>query len=382
MVQTELQSEESQSMKSIAYAGMDVHKDSISVAIYVGDGSEPAIEKTMANDQLLVKKAFGRWKEQFELRCCYEASSCGYVLARWLEEMQVTCEIAAPSLIPVRPGDRYKTDRRDAKKLAKLYRAGELTLIHIPDKDEECARALVRCRETFSKEARQSKHYILKFLQLRGIVYRGGENWTERHWSFLRSVSFEGTDAVVWRELSCLLEYKLNRIKDLDKQIEEVAFSDVFREIINRLRCLRGIDIQSAMVLATEIGDFRRFAKAEQLMSYLGLAPGCYISGGSSKHCSITKAGNSRCRHVLVEAAWNYRFKPAVGARLRVRQLGQSPQVITLSWKAQHRLHKKYWKLANRMESKKAAVAVARELVGFIWAAATQRSESDHGKAA
>jgi transposase len=369
-------------MKSIAYVGLDVHKDSVVAALYVGEQREPELEKSFTNDFVVVRRVFRRWNEVYDLRCCYEASSCGYVLARWLSEMGISCEIAAPSLIPVRPGDHYKTDRRDAKKLAKLYRAGELTLIHIPSEREESVRALVRCRETMSKESKQSKHYILKFLQLRGFIYRDGEHWTEKHWRYLRSLSFDGIDEQVWREYLCLLEYKLNRLADLDKQIEEVGFSDAFTEIVGRLRCLRGIDTQSAMVLVCEIGDFSRFASAEQLMSYLGLAPGCHRSGGSSQRRSITKAGNRRCRHVLVEAAWNYRHKPAVGARLRVRQTGQSPEVIALSWKAQHRLYKKYWKLANRMESKKAVVAVARELAGFIWAAMTQCADGVLSKAA
>lgn len=369
-------------MKSIAYVGLDVHKDSVVAAVYVGEEREPKIEKSFGNDSLAVRKVFRRWQEAYDLRCCYEASSCGYVLQRWLAEMEISCEIAAPSLIPVRPGDHYKTDRRDAKKLAKLYRAGELTVIYIPSEREESARALVRCRETISKESKQSKHYILKFLQLRGFIYRDGEHWTDKHWRYLRSLKFDGIDEQVWREYLCLLDYKLNRLKDLDRQIEDVAFSDAYKEIIGRLRCLRGIDTLSAMVLVTEMGDFSRFASAEQLMSYLGLAPGCHQSGGSSQHRSITKAGNRRCRHVLVEAAWNYRFKPTVGARLRARQLGQNPEAVALSWKCQHRLYKKYWKLANRMESKKAAVAVARELVGFIWATATRCGDVSCAKAA
>lgn len=369
-------------MRSIAHVGLDVHNDSIVAALFVGEEHEPKIEKSFANDSLVVKKTFKRWREDYDLRCCYEASSCGYVLHRWLTDMGIACEIAAPSLIPTYPGDHVKTDRRDARKLGRLYRAGELTFIHIPTEKEESVRGLVRCREVISKGIRQSKHYILKFLQLHGFIYRDGENWTDKHWRYLRSLKFSETDTVVWQEYLALLNYKLDRLIELDKRIEEIAFSESYKEIVGRLRCLRGIDTQSAMVLATEIGDFTRFAGAEELMSYLGLVPGAHQSGGSAKRCSITKAGNSRCRHVLIEAAWNYRHKPAVGGRLRVRQTGQNPEVITLSWKAQHRLYKKYWKLANRIESKKAAVAVARELAGFIWAVMTQCTDGVLGKAA
>lgn len=369
-------------MRSIAYVGLDVHKESIVAAVFVGDEQEPRIEKTFVNDSLAVKKVFKRWREDYDLRCCYEASSCGYVLQRWLDGMGVTCEIAAPSLIPTRPGDRVKTDRRDAKKLAKLYRAGELTMIHIPSQKEESVRGLVRCREVLSKEVRQSRHYILKFLQLRGFIYREGENWTQKHWRYLRSLSFDGEDGIVWQEYLALLDYKLDRLVALDKHIEELAFSDAYKEIVGRLRCLRGIDTQTAMVLVSEIGDFTRFASPGQLMSYLGTTPSCHQSGGHTHRGSITKAGNSRCRHVLIEAAWNYRHKPAVGEKLRARQKGQSAQVVALSWKCQHRLYKKYWNIANRKENAKAAVAVARELIGFIWAAATGCGQLEQAKAA
>jgi Transposase and inactivated derivatives len=358
-------------MKSIAYVGLDVHKDSIVAAIYAGDDREPVIERTLPHDYAHVRKVFTRWSEIYDLHCCYEASSCGYVLQRWLCELGIGCEIAAPSLIPVRPGDRVKTDRRDARKLSKLYRAGELTLIHIPSETEESVRGLVRCRETISREVRQSKNYVSKFLQARGFVYRDGENWTEKHWRYLLGLKLEPIDQQVLREYICLLQYKLNRLEDLDTQIEQIAFSEGYEERIGRLRCLRGVDTHSAMVLVSEIGDFSRFSSATELMSYLGLAPGCHQSGSSSQRRSITKAGNSRCRHVLVQAAWNYRHKPGVSEKLKSRQSGQSAEVISVSWKAQHRLHKRFWSLSARMPSNKAVVAVARELVGFIWAIMT-----------
>lgn len=369
-------------MKSIAYVGLDVHKDSISAALYVENERDPKIEKSFSNEPNAIKKIFERWMQGYDLRCCYEASSCGYVLQRMFTEMGVVCEIAAPSLIPVRPGDHYKTDRLDAKKLARLYRAGELTFIRIPTKNEESVRDLVRCRETMQKEVTRARHYILKFLQRHGVVYRDGENWTEKHWRYLMSLRFKEIEGIVWQEYLCLLQYAMNRLEDIDKKIEEIAFSDAYKEIVGKMRSLRGIATHTAMVLATEIGDFRRFASAEQMMSYVGLTPGADMSGGSSRRCSITKAGNSRCRHVLIQAAWNYRHKPAVGVRLKARQEGQAAETIGISWKAQHRLHKKYWKLANRMESKKAVVAVARELIGFIWAVVNKCDEINSAKAA
>jgi len=369
-------------MKSIACVGMDVHRDTIAVAVYVGEDREPLFERTLPNEFGKVRKVLHKWNVSYDLRCCYEASSCGYVLQRWLSDMGISCEIAAPSLIHVRPGDQRKNDRRDAKKLGKLYRAGELTMIHIPSEHEESVRGLVRCRETISREIRQSKNYVLKFLQVRGFVYREGDNWTDKHWRYLRSLSFDGVDEQVWREYLWLLEYKLSRLEELDKQIEEIAFSDAYRELVGRLRCLRGVDTQTAMVLASEVGDFSRFASADELMSFFGLVPGCHQSGNSSRRCSITKSGNSRCRHVLVEAAWNYRHKPRLSARLKARQSGQDLDVIGISWKAQHRLYKKFWSLSVRMPSSKAAVAVARELAGFIWAITRSCSEVRAAKAA
>jgi transposase len=369
-------------MKSIAYVGLDVHQDSIVAALYVGDDREPKLEKTLPNDFASVKKSFSRWNELYELHCCYEASSCGYVLQRWLDGMCISCEIASPSLILVRPGDHYKTDRRDAKKLAKLYRAGELSFVHIPTEKEESVRSLVRCRETMRGELNRSRHYVLKFLQLRGLSWREGKNWTNKHWQYLKSLNFDGPDKQVWLEYMCLLEYKLNRLEELDKQIEELAFSEAYAELVGKLRCFKGVDTHSAMVLLTEIGDFTRFGSAEQLMSYLGLAPGSFRSGNTSRNCGITKAGNCRCRHVLVESAWHYRHKPYMSKELKGRQSGQDVRVVAVSWKAQQRLHKKFTNLSNKINSNKAAVAVARELAGFLWAAATRCCDMSLTKAA
>ena len=355
-------------MKSIAYVGIDVHKDSVSVLMLPEEGNDPILERRLENDSLKVKKFFVKWSESYEMHCCYEASGCGYVLHRWLKDIGVACDVVAPSLIPRRPGDKVKTDRRDALKLARLYRAGELTAVHIPSEEDESVRSLVRCRETMLREVNRSKHYILKFLCARGFIYRDGSHWTQKHWRWLRGLRFEGPDGIVWSEYIYLLEYKLSRLEELDRQIEEIAFSDAYKEAVGLLRCFRGIDVGSAMVIVSEVQDFRRFAGPGKLMSFLGLAPGQDSSGPSSRNCGITKSGNSRCRRVLLEAAWHYRHKAALSAALKKRQAGQPTEAIAHSWKAQHRLHKKFWKLASRMDRRKAAVAVARELVGFIWA--------------
>ena len=359
-------------MKSIAYAGLDVHKDKIVVVIMPEKGEGPICERSLRNDSLEVKKFFVRWDKLFELRCCYEASSCGYVVHRWLKAIGIACEVVAPSLVPHRSGDRIKTDRRDALKLARLYRAGELVSVHVPTEEDESVRSLVRCREVLNKEVQQSRHYILKFLSVRGLTYGEGSNWTQKHWNYLRRLKFEGPDAITWGEYLALLEYKLSRLEEVERRVEEVAKTESYMGSVGILRCLRGIDTLSAMVLLTEIQDFGRFGRARQVMSYLGLVPSEDSSGGRRRQGGITKTGNSRCRRVLIQAAWHYAHKPALSKCLKERQGGQPPAVIAHSWKAQHRLHKKFWGIALRNDRRKAVVAVSRELVGFIWALMTQ----------
>lgn len=355
-------------MKSIAHVGLDVHKDSIVAAVLPEGADKPVCERRLRNDSLELRKFILRWDGVYDLRCCYEASSCGYVIHRWLAGMSVACDVIAPSLVPKRPGDRVKTDRRDAVKLARLHRSGELTAVHVPTQQDEAVRSLVRCRETMNKEVQQSHHYILKFLSCRGIRYPGKSNWTDKHWRFLRALHFEGPEKIVFEEYLALLEYKQYRLEELDRHIEEAAATETYRGMVGILRCLRGIDTLSAMVLVTEIMDFSRFGIARQMMSYLGLVPSEESSGSTRRQGGITKTGNSRCRRILIQTSWHYARKPSLSKKLKERQQGQSAQVVAHSWKAQQRLHKKFWGIALRKDKRTAVVAVARELVGFIWA--------------
>lgn len=364
-------------MKSIAYVGLDVHKEFIVAVALPEKGDEPILEKRIANDSLAVKKMLGRLERTHEPVCCYEASSCGYVVYRWLAELGIACDVIAPSLIPKKPGDKVKTDRRDAAKLARLHRAGELTKVHIPSEEDESVRALVRCRETMVKEAQKSRHYVLKFLSMRGLGYLAGSNWTKKHWKYLKGLRFEGADEITWRQYLTLLEYKLSQLEELDRQIAQVAGSEPYKERVGKLGCLRGIATQSAMVLISEVQDFSRFASPRALMAYFGLVPSEESSGGTTRRGGITKTGNSRARRVLVEAAWQYAHKPALSDGLKKRQAGQPVEVIAHSWKAQHRLHNKFWRIALRKERCKAATAVARELTGFVWALMTQYEQRE-----
>jgi transposase len=354
------------------YVGMDVHKDSVVVAVLPEDAEQPTMEKKLPNDLGKLRKFFARLAEDGEVRACYEASGAGYVLHRALKEWGHHCDVVASSLIPMRPGDHRKFDRKDATQLARWYRAGELVTIRIPTEAEERVRDLVRCRETFQRELLKSRHYLLKFLARRGLVFRDGHHWTQRHFRWLRELersgALEAEDRLVFNEYLALLDYKLQRRQELDRQIEEIALRPGYKEAVGRLACYRGIDTHGAMVLATEIGDFRRFEDPRQLMAYVGLVPKERSSGADTRLGSITKAGNSRCRHILVQAAWSYRHPPRVGLAQRQRHEGQAAATIAHSWKAQHRLNKLFRRLEFRRNSRIAAVAVARELVGFLWA--------------
>jgi transposase len=360
---------------------MDVHKESITIAVL------PAAEKTatrvdrLPNEPARLKRYLDRLAGAGELRACYEASGAGYVLHRALRDWGYACEVIAPSLIPKRPGVQRKHDKYDASELARLYRAGELTVVRIPSEAEERVRDVVRCRETFQREILKSRHYILKFLARRGFVYREGTNWCTPHLRWLQHLTTEQSplapaDRLVFREYYALLQYKLQRRDDLDREIARLAELPTLAPVVQRLQCFRGIALHSAMVLATEIGDWRRFARPAQLAAYLGLVAREASSGERERKGSITKAGNSHCRHALVQAAWSYHHRPAISADLKRRQSGQPPGVITHAWKAQQRLHARYNHLSYRKRPQVAVVAIARELVGFLWAVMQDASVS------
>lgn len=359
---------------SILYLGLDVHKDSVMIAVLPADAVGPTRLERLPYDFKKLERFCARLAQDGTvLRACYEASGAGYVLQRAMTSWGHTCEIVASALIPTKPGVRRKHDKQDATNLARLYRAGELTPMRIPSETEERVREIVRCRETLQREILRSRHYLLKLLLRRGLVYHAGAHWTLRHWAWLgeirRSGAVSGGDAVAFDEYRALLEYKLARRAELDRQIEAIALTPAYQSVIARLTCFRGISTLAAMVLATELGDWQRFASPTQLMAYLGVVPTEHSSGGRERRGAITKAGNSRCRHVLVQAAWCARRPPRRSALLTRRQHGQSPAVVAHAWKAQHRLYTLFHRIAARRPTQIAAVAVARELAGFLWAA-------------
>lgn len=359
--------------RPIIYLGMDVHKDSITIAVLPAAAKTPTRLDRHPNDLPKLKRWLDRVARDGEIRACYEASGAGYVLHRALQAWGYACEVIAPSLIPTRAGVQRKHDTRDAADLARLYRAGELVAIRIPSEADERVRDVVRCRETFQREILKSRHYILKFLARRGFVFREGTTWCTPHLRWLQHLTTDGSplapeDRLVYREYHALLLYKLQRRDELDRQIEQLALLPSLAPMVQRLQCFRGISLHSAMVLATELVDWRRFERPAQLACYLGLVSREASSGARQRLGAITKAGNSHCRHVLVQAAWSYRHRPATSVALTRRQQGQPPAVITHAWKAQQRLHQRFNHLSYRKRPQIAVVAVARELVGFLWA--------------
>jgi transposase len=355
------------------YVGMDVHKESITLAVLPASAPVPTRVDRLPNDLPTLRRYLKRLSSQGSLQVCYEASGAGFVLHRAVTEWGHACTVIAPSLTPTKPGVRRKHDRYDASQLARLFRAGELTAVRVPSAAEERVRDLVRCRETLQRELLKSKHYLLKFLARRGQVYRAGKHWTKEHLAWLEALAsttspLQGDDLLVYQEYLALFHYKDDRRLVLDREIAARAQQPHLAPAVGRLQCFRGIQVHTAMVLATEIGDWRRFATAGQLMAYLGLVPSEHSSGPRQRLGAITKAGNSHCRHVLLQAAWSYRHRPRVAAALRARQRAQPAPVVAHAWKAQQRLHRLFEHLAYRKESRVAAVAVARELVGFLWA--------------
>jgi transposase len=336
----------SSSARSIIYLGLDVHKDSITLAILPSGARTPTRVERLPNDLAKLKRLLDRLARDGELRACYEASGAGYVLQRAMRDWGYACEVIAPSLIPQRAGVRRKHDKREPCELARLYRAGELTPVRIPTEAEERVRDVVRCRETFQGEILTSRHYILKFLARRGFVFREGTNSCTPHRRWLEHLTSEisplaPADRLVFREYHALLAYKLQRRDELDGQIEQLALTPALAGAVARLQCFRGISLHGAMVLVTEIVDRRRFERPGQLAAYLGLVSREYSSGDRERKGSITKAGNSHCRHVLVQAAWTYHYRPHLSVEIRRRQQGQPPALVAHAWKAQQRLHRR-----------------------------------------
>lgn len=353
-------------MASIVYGGLDVHRDTIVVCL-IDSGTGRVVEETLPNERSCLLGAVRRWGKLGMLQLCYEASGAGFVVQRWLAAAGVFCEVIAPSKVWRAPGERIKTDRRDACKLAQQYAAGLLTVVRVPSEEEEQVRRLLRLREELTRDATRLKNRIVKQLALLGIRYRAGKNWTQRHRRWLQGLELSPLDALVLRlHLEALGQLEWQQ-QEVDEQIATIAQSPPYREGVQRLMSLRGIGVYSAMVLLSEIGDIRRFGSARQLMSYFGLVPGERSSGDRRRARGITKTGNTHARWVLGQAAWNQRHRPG-SQRLRKHWRSQPAEVVVIARRAEQRLHRKFWQIACRKEPTIAATAVAREMAGFVWA--------------
>jgi transposase len=349
------------------FVGIDLHKVDAVVSVLPAGASLCEGVVRLPNEEAPLRRFFQRLSKRGPIEACYEASGCGYVLQRRMASWGYQCAVIAPSKAPRRPGDHIKTDRRDAERLAFDLRAGLLTPVHIPTEADERARGLLRSRDHLRQDVHGTKQYVLKFLN-RKELKREGKNWTVGFHAWLRSLRFEGADRYVFASQLGLLEMKLATLADTDREIEVLAQTECYRDAVARLRCFRGIETLTAMTLLTELIDIRRFRGARSLVDYVGLGVSEYSSGSRVRRGGITKAGNSHVRRILTECAWHYRHRPAVGATLAKRQAGQDPAVIAHAWRAQRRLNRKYRTLIERKPAQVAVTAVARELVGFIWA--------------
>jgi transposase len=343
------------------------------VAGILRPGAHEAEIRELANEPRLVRRLFQRLRQEGPVHACYEAGVSGYDLYRQITGLGVPCQVIAPGLTPRRPGQRIKTDTRDARTLVRLFRARELTAIHVPPEAEEGVRDFLRCREDVRRDVVRWKHRVVKFLDRHGRRYLAGRNWTHRHWTWLRTQRFDIPALQRTLEVSLFtLEQALARLGELDREVEALAQTPPYREAVGWLRCFRGIDTRSAMILRAEIGDFRRFPRPRALMAYLGLVPSEHSSGDRQRRGALTKAGNTHARRVLVEAAWHYRHRPVLGGALTRRSQGQPTACLSQAWRAQQRLYRRYRHLVGHGKRPPVAVAaVARELVGFIWAAMT-----------
>jgi len=365
-----IETERGPAMPSMIWVGLDVHKNSTTAAVLEDDARDGEVLRLSA-DLNQLRKLFRRLGARGPVRACYEASAVGFVVHRVLERDGFSCEVIAPSLIPTKPGERRKTDRRDALQLARLYRSGHLTPVQVPAEEQEAVRALVRTRFAFLLQAKKCKQRIHSQLLRQGLVFRDGKSyWTKKHRTWLAQVrrQAEGAVATVLQTELELLEYLETQIRSLDGEIARFAEQPPYRPVVAALECLRGVQTLTAMTLATEIGDIQRFASPRALMSWVGLVPSENSSGDRERRGPITKAGNAHLRRVLVEAGHNHRVKGGSALILERRRQGQPAEIVAIAVKAQHRLSKRYWHLVLKKHHNVAVVAVARELCGFIWA--------------
>jgi transposase len=352
------------------FVGLDVHKDSISIAV-AQHGREPARQLVkIPNDFVKLLKRLDRLGARDSISCCYEAGPTGYGLHRNLEAAGIHSAVIAPTLIPVKSGDRVKTDMRDAVKLAQFHRSGDLTPVWVPDQHIEALRDLVRAREAAKADERAARHRLGKFLLRHDRRYSGKTAWTGMHLEWIRGQKFDQVaQGHVLRESLDAVEEIGARIERLDQHIDDEGRASTLWPLIHSLQALKGVRTLTATGIAVELGDLRRFENPRKVMSYLGLVVSEHSTGNARRRGGITKTGNGHVRRLLVESAWSYRHPPRRSRELMKRSEGVAPDIVSIGWKAQNRLNRRFRILIGRGKTRQIAVtAIARELSGFVWA--------------
>ena len=356
-----------------AFIGLDVHKETIAVAVALEGRGEPVYRGEIAHQPKALKKWLERLNEEFGgalLLFCYEAGPCGYGLYRWLVESGHECQVVAPSLIPKKAGERVKTDRRDALKLARLLRAGELTAVWVPDSEQEAMRDLTRARDDLKGQERKARQQLNAFVLRHGQHWpRAKTRWTQTHYHWLESIRFEPPYLqIVLQEYIDAAKAATQRVAALTDQLLRALPAWSLAPVVDALVALRGIDQLAAVVVLAELGDISRFDSPKQLMAYLGLVPSEHSSGSRRRQGAITLSGNRHARRMLVESAWSYRFPARQTMHLKRKAQHASAEAQAIAWRAQKRLCGRYRQLTQAGKNTKlVCVAIARELLGFIW---------------
>jgi transposase len=360
-------------MKNVRFVGLDVHAETIAVAV-AESGGEVRSLGVIPNRMESVSRLIRKLGKPEQLQVCYEAGPTGYPLYWHLTKLGVKCEVVAPTLVPIKAGDRVKTDRRDAERLARCYRAGDLTPVWVPDAAHEALRDLVRAREAAKADQLRARHRLSKFLLRHGRrASEGVQAWTVKYWDWVKSgVHFEQpAQTATFIDYVHEVEHAAARIQRLEQAINAAVETvpPKMRAVIEALQALRGVAQVSAVTVVAELGQISRFTRARQLMGYSGAVSREHSSGARIRRGAISKAGNAHLRRIVIEAAWNYRHRPSIGKALAARQRGQSEAVKAIAWKAQHRLFHRYRRLMAAGKTKQQVVtAIGRELLGFIWA--------------